>query len=298
MGVAEAGPIRGKTVEDAGLRNLQGLFLAEIVRTDGRTIPATPYTELQGGDCLTFVGSVETVVELQNIKGLESTESEHFIDSASSKHTFYEAVVGPASRLNGSTIKEVGFRGRYEAAVVAVHRAGHRLEGKIGSVELRTGDTLLLVAEKGFRGKWRERSDFLLVAELGGVERVDLEELLSKGLAALDSGYLDIIPIKDAGRTIRVNASTIDWVDAAGDYMCIHAEGQTHIMRGTMKKLEEVLNPKRFQRIHRSTIVNIDRVREIRTHINGEYFLILDNDNELKMSRHYKDRIKHFVPEV
>lgn len=137
-----------------------------------------------------------------------------------------------------------------------------------------------------------------MVAELGGVERVDLEELLSKGLAALDSGYLDIIPIKDAGRTVRVDASTIDWIDAAGDYMCIHAEGQTHIMRGTMKKLEEVLNPKRFQRVHRSTIVNIDRVREIRSHINGEYFLILEGDVELKMSRHYKDRIKHFVPEV
>lgn len=137
-----------------------------------------------------------------------------------------------------------------------------------------------------------------LVAELGGVERVDLDELLSKGLAALDSGFLDVVPIKDAGKTIRVQSSTIDWVDAAGDYMCIHAEGQTHIMRGTMKKLEEVLNPRQFQRVHRSTIVNIDRVREVRSHINGEFFLILDDDVELKMSRHYKDRIKHFVPEV
>lgn len=137
-----------------------------------------------------------------------------------------------------------------------------------------------------------------LVAELGGVERVDLDELLSKGLAALDSGFLDVVPIKDAGKTIRVQSSTIDWVDAAGDYMCIHAEGQTHIMRGTMKKLEEVLNPRQFQRVHRSTIVNIDRVREVRSHINGEFFLVLDDDVELKMSRHYKDRIKHFVPEV
>ena len=80
--------------------------------------------------------------------------------------------------------------------------------------------------------------------------------------------------------------------------MCVHAEGQTHVMRGTMKKLESVLNPRRFQRVHRSTIVNVDRVREVRSHINGEYFLILDENVELKMSRHYKDRIHHFVPAV
>lgn len=137
-----------------------------------------------------------------------------------------------------------------------------------------------------------------LIAELGGVERVDLDEVLAKGAAALESGFLDTLPIKDAGRTVRVKTSTIDWVDAAGDYMCIHADGQTHILRGTMKKLEAVLNPRLFQRIHRSTIVNIDRVREIRPHINGEYFLLLGDDVELKMSRHYKDKIRHFVPEV
>ncbi|MDH4031293.1 MAG: LytTR family transcriptional regulator, partial [Chromatiales bacterium] len=75
-------------------------------------------------------------------------------------------------------------------------------------------------------------------------------------------------------------------------------EGETHILRGTMKKLEEILDPKRFQRVHRSTIVNVDRVRQVRPHINGEYFLILDGDIELKMSRHYKDRIGRFLPEL
>jgi two-component system LytT family response regulator len=137
-----------------------------------------------------------------------------------------------------------------------------------------------------------------LVAELGGVEHVSLEELLEKGVAALESGYLDTLPIKDGGRTVRVRAEEIDWIDAAGDYMCVHAQGNTHIMRGTMKKLEDVLNPRQFQRVHRSTIVNVDRVRQVRSHINGEYFLILDGDVELKMSRHYKDKIRHFVPEV
>ncbi len=137
-----------------------------------------------------------------------------------------------------------------------------------------------------------------LVAELGGVGDVSLDDLLDKGLEALGHAYMETLPIRDGQRTVRLKTEAIDWVDAAGDYMCIHAEGETHILRGTMKKLEEILDPRRFQRIHRSTIVNIDRVREVRSHINGEYFLILDGDVELKMSRHFKDRIRHFVPEV
>ena len=64
----------------------------------------------------------------------------------------------------------------------------------------------------------------------------------------------------------------IDWIDAAGDYMCVHAEGDTHVLRGTMKRLEELLDPEKFVRVHRSTIVNRRRVRSLRPHRNGEYF--------------------------
>ncbi len=168
MRVEDGGPMVGQSVEQAGLRNLQGLFLAELIRTEGAAVPVTPHTELSGGDLLTFFGRVDTVVQLQNMTGLQSAESQHFMDPASTQHTFFEAVVGPASPLNGKTLKDVGFRGRYEAAVVAVHRAGQRVLGKLGSIELHTGDTLLLLGDQGFRGRWRDRSDFLLVAELGG----------------------------------------------------------------------------------------------------------------------------------
>ena len=136
-----------------------------------------------------------------------------------------------------------------------------------------------------------------LVAELAGVDEVSLDDLLEKGIDALATGYLDTLPIKDGGSIIRVKTPSIDWIDAAGDYMCVHAYGDTHILRGKMKKLEEILDPKQFQRVHRSTIVNVDRVRQVRPHINGEYFLILDGDIELKMSRHYKDRIGRFLPD-
>ena len=99
------------------------------------------------------------------------------------------------------------------------------------------------------------------------------------------------IAIKDGQRIVRVDIDEIQWVDAAGDYMCIHAGSDTHVLRATMRDLEQRLDPKRFQRVHRSTIVNLSRVKEMRPHLNGEYFLILDSGHELKLSRSYKDKI-------
>ena len=79
------------------------------------------------------------------------------------------------------------------------------------------------------------------------------------------------------------------------DYMCIHASGQTHILRGTMKELEDILDPRLFQRVHRSTIVNLRRVKSLRAHMNGEYFLTLEGAHELKMSRTYRDKVEYFL---
>ena len=92
-----------------------------------------------------------------------------------------------------------------------------------------------------------------------------------------------------------LNADDIEWIDAAGDYMCIHAGGKTHIIRETMKTLQQRLDPARFQRVHRSAIVNVEKVKELHPHSNGEYFLILENGNELKLSRSYKDVVARFL---
>ena len=102
----------------------------------------------------------------------------------------------------------------------------------------------------------------------------------------------DRLAIKDAGRILRVPLDDILWIDAAGDYMCVHTRSDTHVLRATMRELEEKLDPRRFQRIHRSTIVNVARVRELRSHLNGEYFLILDSGQQLKLSRSYKDKVR------
>jgi len=136
---------------------------------------------------------------------------------------------------------------------------------------------------------------FALIAEITGCGQVALEELLEHGRAAVARSHADILPIRQGREIVRVPIASIEWIDAAGDYMCIHASGQTHILRGTMKELEDILDPRLFQRVHRSTIVNLRRVKSLRAHMNGEYFLTLEGAHELKMSRTYRDKVEYFL---
>ncbi|MBI4501635.1 MAG: SLC13 family permease [Gemmatimonadetes bacterium] len=168
MDVVVGGALDGVSVEAGGLRNLQGVFLAELERQGEVVAPVGPATVLKGGDRLVFVGKVDLIVDLQKMPGLASAEREHVEAFSDPRHTFFEVVLGAASALVGRTLKEAGFRNQYQAAVVAIHRAGQRVSAKLGGVELKLGDTLLVLADKGFRDRWRDRSDFLLVARLGG----------------------------------------------------------------------------------------------------------------------------------
>lgn len=133
-----------------------------------------------------------------------------------------------------------------------------------------------------------------LVGDITGEPVASMEELTAKGVDALKKKEIPKLAIKDGSTTTWVPQDKIDWIDAAGDYMCVHADGETHIMRMTMKKLEAELDPDYLQRIHRSTIVNIHRVTEMRAHINGEYFLTLQGGNTVKLSRTYKDKLRLF----
>ena len=168
MEVIEGGPLDGSTVAEAGLRNLRGIFLVEIER-DGTRFPAvSPSRSLSGGDRLTFAGDSDSIVSFQRTAGLKSAEDQHMLAIDSPGHTFFEAVIGADSRLVGQTLKEVEFRGRYQAAVVAIHRAGTRIDRGLGRVELEAGDTMLLLAGPDFRARSRRGRDFLLVTRLGG----------------------------------------------------------------------------------------------------------------------------------
>jgi di/tricarboxylate transporter len=168
MTVEPGGPLDGKAVEAGGLRHLQGVYLVEIERGGRSIAPVPPTTVLLGDDRLSFVGKADLVVDLQSMRGLASTERQHVGAIDTARHTFFEAVVGATSPLVGKTLRDVEFRGRYQAAVVAIHRAGHRVQAKLGDVRLRVGDTLLMLAGADFRDRWRDRIDFLLVAPLGG----------------------------------------------------------------------------------------------------------------------------------
>ena len=141
----------------------------------------------------------------------------------------------------------------------------------------------------------RHRESLLrLVGQITGRAVGSMEDIRRAGVDRLKRKEAPKLAIRDAGSTTWLKQDEIDWIDAAGDYMCVHANGETFILRSTMKKLEAELDPDILQRVHRSTIVNVKRVREMHAHINGEYFLTLSNGHTVKLSRSYKDKLRYF----
>lgn len=130
-----------------------------------------------------------------------------------------------------------------------------------------------------------------LLAGVQGAGELDPEAVLAR-VTSPTAHYPEILAIRTGRDVVRVRAAEIDWIDAAGDYMCIHASGQTHVLRATMKQLESSLDPGVFQRVHRSAIANLARVRKLRPHANGEYFLTLEGGQELKLSRTHRDKVE------
>lgn len=134
-----------------------------------------------------------------------------------------------------------------------------------------------------------------LLASLSDEDRDRIKEIVNDPDWASKERYTSRINFKDGGKVICLNTEDIDWIDAAGDYMCIHADGKTHVIRETLKALVSRLDPAKFQRVHRSAIVNVTKVKELHPHSNGEYFLVLQNGGELKLSRSYKDVVARFL---
>jgi two-component system LytT family response regulator len=159
-------------------------------------------------------------------------------------------------------------------------------------------DERLAQALERIRGPMRARETLsqhekmlALLADVKGAGELEPEQVLAR-IASPATRYPEIVAIRTGRDVVRVRAVEIDWIDAAGDYMCIHAAGQTHVLRATMKQLEVALDPAVFQRVHRSAIVNLARVRKLRPHANGEYFLTLQGGQELKLSRTHRDKVE------
>ena len=168
MLVQPGGPLVGQSVEQAGLRHLPGLYLAEIDR-QGVILPAVgPQERLQTGGRLVFVGIVESVVDLQRMRGLTPATDQTFkLDAPRVQRSLIEAVVSDRCPLVGKSIREGRFRTEYNAAVIAVARSGKRLTARIGDIVLQPGDTLLLEAHREFVRQRRNSSHFFLIS---GVE--------------------------------------------------------------------------------------------------------------------------------
>ncbi len=167
MLVEERSPLSGKTIEQAGLRHLPGLYLIEIER-QGQVMPAvSSQVALREHDRLFFAGVVESVVDLQRIRGLVPATNQIFkLDAERINRSLVEGVVSEACPVVGQTIREGQFRTRYNAAVIAVARNGERLKQKIGDIVLRAGDTLLLEARGSFAEQHRNSRDFFLVSTI------------------------------------------------------------------------------------------------------------------------------------
>lgn len=167
MIVEAGGALVGQRIEAAGLRHLPGLFLAEIERA-GAIVPAVgPDEVLQASDRLIFVGIIESVVDLQRIRGLiPATDQVFKLNEPRTQRCLIEAVVSDRCPILNRTIRDGQFRTRYDAAVLAVARSGERIRAKIGDIVLQAGDTLLLEAHRSFARRMRNSADFFLVSSV------------------------------------------------------------------------------------------------------------------------------------
>ena len=198
------------------------------------------------------------------------------------------------SEIQGDVMPIVIFVTAYDSFAVDAFKV-HAVDYLLKPVEkerLQEAVTKCL-KNKAVRAANEEKQRLLeMVVSLSGKSENAISSILESGDELRDK--VDRLAIKDGSSVTFVPMRDIDWIDAAGDYMCVHANGDTHIMRITMKDLEAKLDPTIFQRVHRSTIVNLERVDQVSSHINGEFHLTLSCGSSLKMSRSYKDKVKHF----
>ncbi len=200
MLVESRSPLDGMSIEEAGLRQLPGLYLVEVER-GGHILPAVaPETVLQGGDRLLFAGIVESVLDLQKIRGLTPATNQVFkLDAPRHQRCLVEAVVSESFPLLGRSIREGRFRTLYQAAIIAVARNGERVRSKIGDIVPRPGDTLLMETHPSFFERYRNTRDFLLVSRLDNStpprhERAGLALLVMAGMVVLAaSGLLSML---------------------------------------------------------------------------------------------------------
>ncbi|MFL2854925.1 MAG: LytR/AlgR family response regulator transcription factor [Pseudohongiellaceae bacterium] len=238
---------------------------------------------------------IDVVQECHNGKEAIEAIIEHepeilFLDIQMPGMTGFEMI----KEVQGDVMPLIIFVTAYDAFAVDAFKV-HAIDYLLKPVE---ADRLAEAIDRAKQHKEREyaiheKQKLLeLAVSLTGKSPAAIGELVESGEEIVE--HADRLAIKDGSSITFVPVKDIDWIDAAGDYMCVHVKGVTHIMRTTMKELEAKLDPTIFQRVHRSTIVNLERVEKVSSHINGEFHLTLNCGSSLKMSRSYKEKVKHF----
>ena len=195
--IKEGSPLIGKTVEEAGLRNLKGLFLVQIIKKNRIVRPAPPDARLDLKDKLIFVGDTKSIAELSRPKiGLSLPNRSRM--PITEMESVIEVVVSPNSSLIGNSLRDTDFRSLYNGAIMAIHRNGEQLEGKLGEVSLQAGDMLLILAGRDFMNRIRNTTDFFLVSqvqELSNTRRSRAVLLLMGLIAAILLAVFDLVPL-------------------------------------------------------------------------------------------------------
>jgi two-component system LytT family response regulator len=239
---------------------------------------------------------VEVVAECGNGEEALRAVSEHapdllFLDIQMPGMDGFEVV----EKLQGDALPMVIFVTAYDDYAIRafkVHAVDYVLKPVEGDRLREAVERAVAQREQASRAAGKEKL-VKLIMTLTGESAAGVEALVERGSA--ETGWPEKITVKDGCDIQFIRVADISWVDAAGDYMCIHAAGQTHIMRITMKQLEGMLNPAQFLRVHRSTIVNGRVITGAQTLSNGEYMLNLEGGTQLKVSRSYRDRIRQFL---
>jgi di/tricarboxylate transporter len=156
----------GKTIVQAGLRHLKGLYLFQIEREDEILPTVGPDEKIQLGDRLFFTGLPATILELQRTPGLTTLKDPEFDlqNYDSDELGTFEVVISENSPLIGKNVRQSQFRSHYDAVILAIHRSGERIRKKVGDIVIRSGDTLLILARRGFASNWYHSKDFYLVS--------------------------------------------------------------------------------------------------------------------------------------
>ncbi|MDX2487943.1 MAG: SLC13 family permease, partial [Gammaproteobacteria bacterium] len=227
MLVENGSKLSGKSIEEAGLRQLPGMYLIEIDR-QGQIMPAvSSYEVLRDGDRLVFAGVIESVVDLQKTQGLTPASNQIYkLGSSRQDRVLVEAVVSDSCPLAGKSVRKGRFRNVYNAVIIAVARNGKRINQKIGEIVLRPGDTLLLESHHSFAEQQRNSRDFFLVSEVDGANPPQYRKamlamiILALMVLAVTTGWLSMLKasLLAAGLMILTRCTTgrearrsVDW---------------------------------------------------------------------------------------